>query len=310
MDSLNQTLIFISTHLITKAVISEYNKMKKVKNCDVILAIDNTNMKAEYDKRITQKKFFGTAVECFFFDSKVHDELQLPWFKYNSLSNNFGEIMWYNSDYRFYYIRQYFPDYEYYWQFEYDIYCNGDSYQSFFDKYSNRTEDALLLEFRTEIHNGPWYWSNNIDWIYKDIDIYHSFFPIVKLTGKAIDFLYQQRLKYKALYHSINKKQTNKNDSSWIYCECFVPTELVNNAFSVYGMTENNITLNEIDLTTDRLFENPDNKLYHPIKGLFIERLNKLNNEIKLEKDKNYEFYNNLIFRILYKFIQTFRNNK
>lgn len=301
------TLVFISTHLITKAVISEYNKMKRVKKCDVVLAINNTNIKVEYDKRITQKKFYGTNVDCFFFDSKVHDELQLPWFKYNSLSNNFGEIMWYNSDYPFYYVRQYFPGYKYYWRFEYDIFCNGNSYQTFFDKYSNRTEDALLLDFRKETHNGPWYWSNNIDWIYKDIDIYGSFFSILKLTGIAIDFLYHQRLKHKDLYNSINKEQTNKNNSSWIFCECFVPTELINNGFSIFGMTEKNITLNEIDLTSDRLFENPDNKLYHPVKGQFIERLNKLNNEIKLEKDKNYEFYNNIIFKIMYKIIQLFR---
>ena len=309
MNSFNKTIIFISTHIITKAVISEYNKMKKLKNYDVILAIDNTNIKSEYDKRITKKQYFGTTVECFFFDSKVHDELQLPWFHYNSLSNNFAEIMWYNSDFRFYYFRKYFPDYEYYWQFEYDIFCNGDSYQSFFDKYSNRTEDALLLEFRTEAHNGPWAWSNNIDWIYKQTNIYGSFFPIVKLTGKAIDFLYQQRLKHKYLYNSIYKKK-NDNNFLWIFCECFVPTELINNGFTIYRMVENNITLNEIDLTTDRLFEIPDNKLYHPVKGQFIERINKLNNEIKLQKEKNYELENNIIFKIMFKIVQLFRKNK
>ena len=40
-------LVFISTHLINGAVISEYIKMSKVKDVDCILAIDNSNLKIE-----------------------------------------------------------------------------------------------------------------------------------------------------------------------------------------------------------------------------------------------------------------------
>ena len=175
-----KTLIFISTHIINNAVISEYKKMLKVENADCILAIDNTNLKIPFENRITEKEFFGTQVKCFFFDKDVHNEINLPWFTEKNHTNNFAEVMWHNSDYRFYYVKKYFPDYDYYWQFEYDIYCNGDSYQPFFDKYSDRKEDLLILNFREEKHNGEWFWSyNRTDWLYKDKKIYGGFFPIV-----------------------------------------------------------------------------------------------------------------------------------
>ena len=150
MHSTKKTLAFISTHIINRAVISEYKKLSKVDNCDCILAIDNNNLKMHIDNPVTEKEFYGTKVKCFFFDKTIHDELNLPWFIENRKTDKFAEIMWYNSDYRLYYVRKNYPDYDYYWQFEYDIFCNGDSYQSFFNKYSLHTEDLLILEFRKE----------------------------------------------------------------------------------------------------------------------------------------------------------------
>ena len=150
MHTTKKTLAFISTHIINQAVISEYKKLSKVENCDCILAIDNSNLKMRTDNPVTEKEFYGTRVNCFFFDKTIHDELNLPWFFENRETNKFAEIMWYNCDYRFYYARKYFPEYEYYWQFEYDIYCNGDSYQPFFDKYSGQKEDLLTLKFKEE----------------------------------------------------------------------------------------------------------------------------------------------------------------
>ena len=49
---MNKTLVFISTHIINNAVISEYKKMLKVKDIDLILAIDNTTLKIPFDIKI------------------------------------------------------------------------------------------------------------------------------------------------------------------------------------------------------------------------------------------------------------------
>ncbi len=283
MHATKKTLAFISTHVINRAVISEYRKLSKVENCDCILAIDNSNLKIQTDYPVTEKEFYGAKVNCFFFDKTIHDELNLPWFTENRETDKFGEIMWYNCDYRLYYIRKYLPKYEYYWQFEYDIFCNGDSYQSFFNKYSEHTEDLLILQFRKEQLNGNWYWSKKIYWKYKNQQVYGSLFPIERLTGKAIDFLYKQRMAQKEDYQNIK----GKKDSFWPFCELFAPTELINNGFTAFNMAEPQITWDkEYDLNEVRLFENPDNLLYHPVKGQFIEREKKLKNEkIFLEKE-------------------------
>ncbi len=279
----NKTLAFISTHIINRAVISEYLKLSKSNDCDCILAIDNTSEQLPAEKAVTVKEFYGEKVNCFLFDRNTHDSLNLPWFTQNRRTEKFSEIMWFNSDYRFYYVRKYFPGYNYYWQFEYDIFCNGNSYQAFFDSYSGKTEDLLIINFRKEQLNGNWPWSKKIGWKYTGQPIYGSLFPVVRLTGTAVDFLYVQRLKQKELYQSI----TDSKNCNWPFCELFVPTELVNNGFTAFNMKEDQITWDrEYDLTETRLFEHPDNLLYHPVKGQFLEREKKLKKEvIKLQKE-------------------------
>ena len=272
----NRTLAFISTHIINRAVISEYRKLSKVVNCDCVLAIDNTSLQIPWTSPVMEMEFYNTKVICFFFDKALHDALHLPWFTGNHKTDKFSEIMWYNCDYRFYYVRKIFPGYDCYWQFEYDIFCNGDSYQPFFDTYAKHTEDLLSTHYRAEQMNGNWPWSKNVDWNYKDMPIYGSLFPIVRLTGRAVDFLYGQRLKQEELFENMSG---SKNDA-WPFCELFVPTELVNNGFTAASMEEKQITWNnEYDLNEVRLFEHPDNLLYHPVKGQFIEREHKLKTE-------------------------------
>ena len=121
-------------------------------------------------------------------------------------------------------------------------------------------------------------------WQYGISQIYGSLFPIVRLSGTAVDYLYKQRIAQKDIYKSIKIKK----HAYWPYCELFVPTELVTNGFTVFGMEEKQISWNqEYDLNEDRLFEHPDDLLYHPVKGQFLEREKKLKNEIlRLNEEK------------------------
>ena len=168
---MKKTLVFLSTHVINKAVISEYKKMARGKNYDYILALDNENLKIETDSVIAEKEFFGTKVKCFFYDRKMNDELKLPMCRPNGLSDDFGKVMWNNAEYRFFYLKHYFPDYDFYWQLDWDCYFNGESYDAFFDQYLERNEDLLILDFRKETLNGDWYHANRVEWLYKDKEI-------------------------------------------------------------------------------------------------------------------------------------------
>ena len=77
----------------------------------------------------------------------------------------------------------------------------------------------------------------------------------------------------------------NKENSKWLFGEVFVPNELIMNGYTARSIDEKFVTHEkwnvEFDLNEDRLFENPDNLLYHPVKGQFKNRIEKLNKERK-----------------------------
>ena len=256
---MNDTLMILGTHFIDENVISEYKKMRDTPNVDCLLAVDNEGYKAAFKNRIENRIFFDVSVRCFFFDLKVHDELELPHFVNNGSPKYFGNIMWLNGDYRFYYVKKFFPNYKYYWLIEYDVFCNAPDYSNFLDKFSNNSSDCLITHLRHEPkETSDWCWVQGIDWVYKDCETYGSFLPVVRLSARAVDFLYKRRLEHKEIYVESNKDK-------WIFCELFVPTELMNGGFSCENIDEPNIT-GTWYLNDSRFFLKQDGKLYHPIK--------------------------------------------
>lgn len=281
-----RNLVFISTHILNKAVISEYKKMTKNNDIDCILVVDDSNLHLGVNGGVEEIEFLGTRIKCIFFNQDFSNKLNLPNGYEFGEAENFMQVMWHNSDYRFYYAKNILPDYDFYWQIEYDVFCNGDSYSSFFEKYSQSNEDLLICDLREETINGEWYWANGIDWAYKD-KIYGSFFPICRLSSKAINFLYNKRIELFKQYKNLNK---NEADYRWLFGELFVPTELINNGFSAKSIDEKYVSHDfwnkEFDLNEDRIFENPDNLLYHPVKGQMVNRIEKLKKENEDLKQK------------------------
>ena len=267
---MNKTLLILSTHFVDENVISEYKKMRDTPNVDAILAIDNNAYKCNFKNRIEDKNFYGVNVKCFFFDSKLHDEMNLPYFAENG-KKDFASVVWYNGDCRFYYVRKFFPDYEYYWQIEYDVFCNSPTYEGFLKKFEGNDCDLLIEKFSLGQKAGESRWEFNLDWIYKNYAIYGGFFPVVRLSARAVDFLYKRRLEHAKIYNY-------KGD--WVFCELFVPTELMNNGFSCANLNEPNIHFENIYLNDNRIFLTPDNKLYHPVKSARDE-INKLKKSLR-----------------------------
>ena len=260
-----KTLMFLATHFIDENVISEYRKMKNTPGVDAVLAIDNTNPKIEFQSRVEDKIFFDTSCKCFFFDSKLHEEMQLPYITFNG-EKDFGGVMWHNGDYRFYYLRKNFPDYEFYWMMDYDLFCNAPTYEGFLDKFKNNYSDLLVKSFRISQKDSDWMWTHGLNWIYKDVEIYGSFYPVIRLSARAIDFLYKRRLEHKEIF-----KNSADKDKRWIHCEVFTPTELMNGGFSCENLEEKNVALKNFYLNDERFFLQTDNHLYHPVKSVKAE---------------------------------------
>ncbi len=271
-EKCSDTLKFISTHLINRNIINEYLKLSK-SGGDTILCIDNTNLNIQSDSPVCEKEFFGIKVKCFLFDINIHKKLNLPNYYLSEETEDFGKIMWYNADYRFYYVKEYFPDYKYYWQLDYDIYCNGESYKPFFDKYKNRNTHLLICGFRGLLKDSAWCWTHKLDWIYDDkADLYGSFFPVCRLENNAIAYLYKKRLEQAEKF----KSYIGCENALWTHCELFVPTELIDGGFKCNAIIEEKIDLQKGYCQGDECFYTKDNLLYHPYKGIFKRKILKI----------------------------------
>ena len=260
-----KTLIFMRTHYIDDAVISEYKKLKNSlsENEDILLFIDNHTNFLNTDKHgLTIERIGENSEKCFLYDKFIHESLKLPYYTDDPNNTDLGQVMWYCSDFPLYIVRKYLPDYDYYWSIESDVFCNGNTYKVFFDKYRTNS-DLIIHDFRDVSIDPGWAWQNLSDWVYYDMNKYGGFFPILRVSGEALDFLYQRRLEHAKLF----EKAKNIGSNRWIYCELFVPTELANNGFACQGLeTENLRYFPEYNLNKQRIFENPDFKLYHPVK--------------------------------------------
>lgn len=264
-----KSLLFIATHVMHKGIISEYKKLCNVcrDKYDVILLLDNTKFNFKSSSPVCNRIFYGQEVNCFLFDENIHDFLNLPYHNVEK-EGDFSQVMWFNADYRFYYVKKFLPDYKYYWQFDWDCFCNGDSYAPFLKKYENNNNDLLIALLRNEEHQSDWGWTHRVSWVYnKDINLYGSLFPVCRLSTDAIDYLYKKRLEHTEIF----KNFLDDPDARWVFCELFVPTELkLNDKFTMAGIENEYIRYRpEFDLNAERMYEEPDFHIYHPVKGSF-----------------------------------------
>ncbi|MBQ9406787.1 MAG: hypothetical protein IJU37_08665, partial [Desulfovibrio sp.] len=245
-------LLFITSHFINNFVINEYNKLKWFDRHS-LLVLDNDILHTHF-ARISKQKLFDTDIDIFLFDSQLHSNLSLP------IIHGFHNLQWYNCDYRYYYVRHFFPNYDFYWQFESDVYSTYSDYKYYFNKYSNDTSDLLICNLRPESRDSKWNWNKKIDWIYdKNIHTYGSIFSVSRMSSRAIDFLYKKRLEHAKIF-----EESTLPDKRWLNCEVFAPTELINNNFTCKKINEPHVHFRPI---WDIKECTEPNRLYHPVKS-------------------------------------------
>ena len=268
---MSKTLIFMKTHLINNAVLNEYKKLSNSlnENEDCILFLDNeSQILCEKPGElpingIKYEQFGDLTIPIFLFNSAKYRYLNLPFYEHKKVNAEYQKAMWYNSDYSLYAMRRFFPDYDYYWQIEYDVYCNGSSYHPFFDKYRNSSADLIVSDIRQHKDNDEnWGWVFYTDWAYKGVQKWGCFFPVIRLSAKAADVLYAKRLEQAEYFKSL----PNTLENRWIFTEVFVPTECACNGLSMEEIDEPMRYEPVYNLNIDRIWENPDFKLYHPVK--------------------------------------------
>lgn len=274
---MSKTLVFMRTHIISKGVISEFLKLKNSTDYDCILFIDNHKkiIPGDFNEPVQNLDFFDGLVKdikCFLFDENIFSSFKLPYYAKKNKKQSLSKIMWCCGDYTFYAIKKYFPEYDFYWHFDNDVFCNGKSYSDFFKRYENNNSDLLVNNLSKIDYDSTWWILGKSEWMYGVAEKYSSFFPIVRLSAPAIDFLYKKRIEHKEIFQKLKRSKKNR----WINCELFVPTELLNNGFTGENIMQPLRFLPEYDLNEDRIFETPDNLIYHPVKGNFLKRLDSM----------------------------------
>ena len=270
---MTKNLVFMRTHYFNKAVFSEFTKLSSSldDSFDSILFIDNHTdfIKLNDDQNNIPLKINGIITKALIYNKSVHDKLNLPYYAEDYQNNDLGKVMWYCSDYPLYIVRKYFPDYDYYWSFENDVFCNGNSYKPFFENYKNDDSDLIISHYRST-KNENWVWNLYSTWCgYKDNDIYGCLFPVVRISAKAADFLYQKRLEHAEIFKNLinNTSHHKMLHNRWIFCEAFTATELTHNGFKCKNLDEPFLRYQPIyNLNIERIFEKPDFRLYHPVK--------------------------------------------
>ncbi|HFU2596660.1 TPA: hypothetical protein ACH5K9_000621 [Campylobacter jejuni] len=278
-----KTLLFMSTHVINECVIREFHKMQK-SGYDCILVVNNeSNIIKQQGNYILEDTFFDIRVKLLVLDKTIIAKLNLPMYEYfNKNNQSLGKCLWYNSDYFHYVVSYFFPHYDFYWNFSYDVYLNNDNYYKYLKLYENNNEDLLISKYRKVELRSKWCWTNDIEWIYNQNDsLFGSLWTVARMSRQLICFLVTKRIEHGVIFSKTNSKQ------KWLLCEIFAPTECIRGGFTAGVLINDKMGPGEIDLNNTRLFDDFDNCLYHPIKGNFLERLRKVNENIKtLQKQK------------------------
>ncbi len=129
-----------------------------------------------------------------------------------------GNIMWLCGDYSLYLARREFPDAANYWLIEYDAVINRPEPIAFFRELDGvHAHDFLSTHFRER--EPGWDWGDPMMAEYAVV--WRSYFPLVRLSGRAIDFLLERRMlaSSKIMAMNADARPNWPNDESFVACE-------------------------------------------------------------------------------------------
>lgn len=263
---MSKELIILRTHIIDEGIINEYSKLAATgKEC--LLMIDNNeNIFIDHGGGEGKCKIYNHNIHYFLTYASDYKVLKLPFYA-NTRDADYKTVMWYNCDYALYLIRKIFPDYDIYWQFEYDVYLNGNDYMVFFEKYMDPRIDLYITNLQKPLP-GKWCWLEKSEWMYSHEQSWACLFSTLRITAEAIDFLYNERIKQSVIFDYLLDNNKVK-DVRWLFCEIFATTALKINGFNCKAIDTERIAYGPYfsePFYKKKLYLSPDGLLYHPIK--------------------------------------------
>lgn len=266
--------VLFRTHRLTQGILAEFSKLQATSGVDSYILLDNDKCplaKLPQNESLTRSCLIaheveGGALPVFLTSQEQFDALGLPALSHEPKPSLAG-IKWFNGDYPAYAFRQVMTEYDFYWMLDYDVFFNGSTYAPFFGQYAANSADFLAAGLHAASED--WMWSSHTGWAYAASERLLAFFPAVRFSAALLDALLLRRRAYGALFAQAPMPK------QWLSVELFVPTETEKLGFQ-HGKLENLGIFHcqeSLDLGDERIFMQPDNKLYHPVKGDFVSRL-------------------------------------
>jgi len=200
-----QKIVVCRTHFLDDRLIGFARSVHGVDGYQVVFAVDESHGSVEtheFEKiSLTREAFAPLGLF-----TEIHD------------------IFWRCGDYPLYLARLRYPQCDTFWLCEYDVTINRAKPVSFFQELdAAHDHDFLASHFRRP--EGWWTFQHAMEGRYAEV--YRSYFPLVRLSGRALDFAMAERAHASAEMRLIAHHQRPE----WPNDEAFIATTLQNNHF-------------------------------------------------------------------------------
>ena len=201
----SRSLVVFRTHFIDQRLLDFIGLIAAAPDYEVVVAVDEISRTV--DTHGLPKLSMNAAA-----------------FEALGLFTELGDLLWRCGDYPLYLARQAYPDAAHYWLIEYDVAINRPDPAGFFREFDDaHAQDFLSTHFRER--ESWWEWGDPMQGEYTVV--WRSYFPLVRLSGRAIDFLLQRRRLASTRIMAIAPQFR----PSWPNDEAFVACELHYNGF-------------------------------------------------------------------------------
>lgn len=197
-SSVPAAAVIFRTHFWDAFVARQFDRLcRQVRHADIFVLVDETGGRVEgitHDRvvRLTEADVLATGLA----------------------RRGEQNILWFNGDYPLYYFYSQHPEYEYYFQLEYDVVLNTDVDRLIARMAADQADFAGLTK------GDPvekWHWRNTCADSYQIEDIRWMLICCCLFSRRAIARLYERRLEM---------SRTIRDDQAWPFCEAFIATEI------------------------------------------------------------------------------------
>ena len=241
----SKSLVIFRTHFVDERLFDLIGSIRAAPDYEVVIAADETRY--TIDTRGIPKLSMTVAP----FDAL-------------GLYTELWDMLWRCGDYPLYLARQTYPDATNYWLIEYDVAINRPDPVGFFrDHDTAHAHDLLSSHFRER--EPGWAWGDPMQGEYAVV--WRSYFPLVRLSGRAIDFLLERRVLASDRIRTIAPGFRPE----WPIDEAFVACELHYHGFECADFAalsdcyDRTTFFNDVLFHPDRLPPH-DGKIYHMVR--------------------------------------------